>query len=84
MAIRKEEVSISKVERGEAKGLSTTERSKERSCELNQEEENKMFFRMIRELEQMLKEQKKYSATLREKNCQQTSGQGQVSETNDV
>ena len=39
---------------------------------------------MIQELEQMLKEQKEYSATLREESRQQTLGQGQVSETDDV
>ena len=37
MAIRRDEVSISKVGRGEAEGSSTTERSKERLCELNRE-----------------------------------------------
>ena len=82
--IQRDEVSISKVGRGKAEGSSTTERSKERLYELNREEENKMHYHMIRKLKQMLKEQKEYSATLREKNCQQTSGQGQVSETNDV
>ena len=35
-------------------------------------------------VEQMLKEQKEYSATLREENRQQTPRQGQVSETDDV
>ena len=39
---------------------------------------------MIRELEQMLNEQKEYSATLKEENRQQTLGQGQVSEIDDV
>ena len=34
MAIRIDEVSISKVKKGEVEGLSTTERSKERLCEL--------------------------------------------------
>ena len=67
-AIRRDEISISKVGRGEAEGSSTTKRSKERLCELNQEEKNKMLYRMIQELEQMLKEQKEYSATLREEN----------------
>ena len=65
-AIRKDEVSISKVERGEAEGLSTIERSKKRLCELNREEENKTHYHMIQELEQMLKEQKEYSSTFRE------------------
>ena len=74
MAIRRDEVSISKVGKGEAEGSSTTERSKERACELNQEEENKTFYHMIRELKQMLKEQKEYSATLRTENRQQTLG----------
>ena len=82
--IRRDEVSISKVGRGEAEGSSTTERSKERSYELNREEENKTLYHMVRELEQMLKEQKEYSATLREENRQQTPGHGQVSETDDV
>ena len=41
--IRRDEVSISKVERGKAEGSSTTERSKERLCELNREEEKKML-----------------------------------------
>ena len=36
-AIQRDEVSISKVGRGEAEGSSTTERSKERLCELNRE-----------------------------------------------
>ena len=70
MAIRRDEVSISKVGRGEAKGSSTTERSKERLCELNREEDYKTLYHMIRELEQMLKEQKEYSANRREENCQ--------------
>ena len=73
-AIRRDEVSVPKVERGEAEGSSTTERSKERSYELNREEENKTLYRMVRELEQMLKEQKEYSATFREENHQQTLG----------
>ena len=83
-AIRRDEVSISKVERGEAKGSSTIERSKKRLCELNWEEENKTLYRMVRELEQMLKEQKEYSATLREENRQRTLRQGQVSKTDDM
>ena len=62
--IRRDEVSISKVRRGEAEGSSTIERSKERSCELNQEEENKTLHRMVRELKQMLKEQKNILAPL--------------------
>ena len=41
--IRRDEVSISKVERGKVEGSSTTERSKERLCELNREEEKKML-----------------------------------------
>ena len=82
--IRRNEVSISKVERGEAEGSSTTERSKERLCELNREKENKTLYHMIRELEQMLKEKKEYSATLREENRQQIPRQGQVSGTDDV
>ena len=72
--IRKDEVSISKVKRGGAEGSSTTERSKERLYVLNQEEENKTLHHMIRKLEQMLKEQKEYPATLREENRQQTPG----------
>ena len=36
-AIQRDEVSVSKVERGEAEGSSTTERSKERLCKLNRE-----------------------------------------------
>ena len=56
MAIQRDEVSISKVERGEAEGSLTTERLKGRLCELNRKEENKMLYHMIRELEQMLKE----------------------------
>ena len=43
-----------------------------------------MLYRMIRVLEQMLMEQKEYSATLREENHQQTPGQGQVLKTDDV
>ena len=43
MAIRRDEVSISKVERGEAEGSSTIEGSKERSCEPNGEEKKKML-----------------------------------------
>ena len=50
-AIQRDEVSISKVERGKAEGSSTTERSKERLCELNQEEKNKALYHMMRELE---------------------------------
>ena len=73
-AIQKDEVSISKVGRGEAEGLSTTERSKERLCELNREEENNKLYRLIQELDQMLTEQKEYSTTLREENHQQTLG----------
>ena len=73
-AIRGDEVSISKVGRGKVEGSLTTERSKEQLCELNWEEENKTLYHMIRELEQMLKEQKEYSTTLREENRQQTSG----------
>ena len=46
-AIRGDEVSISKVGRGKAEGSSTAERSKERLCELNWEEENKTFYHMI-------------------------------------
>ena len=42
------------------------------------------LYHMIRELEQMLKEQKEYFATLREENRQQTLGQGQVSEIDGV
>ena len=72
--IRRDEVFISMVGRGEAEGSSTTERSKERLCELNREEENKTFYHMIRELDQMLKEQKEYSATLKEENRQETPG----------
>ena len=83
-AIGRDEVSISKVKRDEAKGSSTTEGSKERLYELNWEEENKTLYYMIRELEQMLKEQKEYSASLRKENRQQTLGQGQVSKTDDV
>ena len=48
-AMRRDEVSIFKVGKGEAEGSSTTERSKERLCELNREEENKALFHMIRE-----------------------------------
>ena len=79
----KEKLPIVKVRRSE-ESSSTTERSKERLCELNREEENKTIYHMIRELEQMLKEQKEYFATLREENRQQTPGQGQVLETDDV
>ena len=82
--IRRDEVSISKVGRGETEGSLITERLKERSCELNREEENKTLYHMIRELEQMLKEQKEYFDTIREENRQQTLRQGQVSKTNDV
>ena len=46
-AIRRDEVSISKVGRGEAKGSSTTERLEERSCKPNREEENKTFYCMV-------------------------------------
>ena len=84
MIIRKDEVSISKVRKGEAEGLSTTERSKERSCGLNWEEENKTLYHMIRVLEQILKEQKEYFATFREENHQRTPGQGQVSKIDDM
>ena len=84
MAISRDEVSIAKDKRSEASGSLTTERLKERLCELNREEENKTLYHMIRELEQMLKEQKEYSATFREENRQQTLGWRQVSETDDV
>ena len=83
-AIWRDEVSISKVERGEIEGSSTTERSKERLCELNREEENKKLYRLIQELDQMLTEQKEYSTTLREEYRKQTPAQGQVSEIDDV
>ena len=73
---RGHEVSISKVERGKTEGSSTTERSKERLYELNREEENKTLYHMMRKLEQMLMEQKEYSATLRKEDRQQTSRQG--------
>ena len=43
---------------------------------LEEEQEKKTFQRMIRELKLMLKEQKKYSAALREEYHRQTSGQG--------
>ena len=45
--IRKDEVSIPKVEKGKAEGSSTTERSKERLCQLNREEEKKTFQHMM-------------------------------------
>ena len=84
VAIQRDEVSISKIRRGKVEGSSTTERSKERLCELNREEENKVLYQMMRELKQMLKEQKEYSTTFRKENRQQTPGQRQVSETDDV
>ena len=82
--ISRDEVSIAKDKISEAEGSSTTERSKEWLCELNQEEENKTLYHMIRELEKMLKQQKEYSATLRKENRQQTSRQWQVSKNDDV
>ena len=41
--IRRDEVSISKVERGKEEGPLTTEGSEERSCEPNGEEKKKML-----------------------------------------
>ena len=46
-AIRRDEVSISKVGKGEVEVSSTTERSKERLCELNREKKNKAFYHII-------------------------------------
>ena len=74
VAIPRDEVSITKDKRSEAKGSSTTERSKERLCKLNWEGENKTFYHMIRELEQMLKEQKEYFATLRRRTVSKLRG----------
>ena len=47
VAIRRDEVFVSKVGRGEAVGSSTIERSKERLCDLNREEKNKTLYHMI-------------------------------------
>ena len=83
-AIPKDEVPIAKVENDEASGSLTTEGSKERLCEPNEEEENKMLRCMIQKLGQMLKEQKEFSTALREENRQEASKQGQASENDDV
>ena len=64
-AIPRDEVPIAKVGKDEASGSLTIEGSKERLCELNEEEENRMG--------QMLKEQKQFSTALREENRQQAS-----------
>ena len=84
MAIPRDEVSIAKDKRGETSGSLTTEGSKEQLCKPNKEEEKKMLQHMIRELELMLKEQKKYSVMLREEYHQQNLGQGQTSVNDDA
>ena len=82
--ISRDEVSIAKDKRSEASGSLTTERSKERLCKPNKEEEKKTFQHMMRELELMLKDQKEYSTALREEYHWQTLAQGQTSESDDV
>ena len=62
----KDEVPIAKDEKDEASGSLTTEGSKAQLCGPNIEEEEKMLQCMMRKLELMLKEQKDYTATLRE------------------
>ena len=56
----KEKVPIAK-----ASSLSTTEGSKERSCEPNGEEEKMVLQDLVRNLEQILNEQNEYITTLR-------------------
>ena len=65
-AIPRDEVPITKVERDGASGSLTTEGSKAQLYDSNIEEEEKTLQCMMRKLELMLKEQKKYAVTLKE------------------
>ena len=62
--IPRDEVFITKDKRGEASGSLTTKGSKKRLCKSNKKEEKKTLQHMIRELELMLKDQKKNSVVL--------------------
>ena len=71
-AMLKEKVTIAKVRKSEAGSPSTTEGSKERSCEPNGEEEKKMFQDLVQNLERILNEQNEYITTLRGEHNGQT------------
>ena len=86
-----DEVFTAKTKRGKAGCLLTIKGSKERlreavepEVEPNGEEENNTLQRLIQDLEQMLKEQREYSTTLREEYQQQTQRWGQTSKSNNV
>ena len=83
-AIPKDEVSIAKDEKKEVNGSLTTKGSKAQLCSSNIAEEEKTLQCMMRKLELMLKEQKKYVAALREEYHRQTLRQGQTLENDDA
>ena len=66
VAIPRDEIPIAKVERDGASGSLTTEGSKAQLYDSNIEKEEKTFQCMMRKLVLMMKEQKEYTATLRE------------------
>ena len=72
----KEKVPIAKVRRNETGSSSTTEGSKERSCEPNGEEKKKMLQDLVQNLERILNEQNEYITSLRKEHDGQTLKRG--------
>ena len=83
-AMPKEEVPIAKVRKSEASSSSTTEGSKERSCEPNGKEEKNMLLDLVQNLEQLLNEQNEYITLLREEHNGQTLKRGWILRSGDA
>ena len=68
----RDKVPVAKIRKSEAGYLMTIERSKERLCEMNGEEEKKMLQDLVQNLERMLNEQNEYITMLKEEHNGQT------------
>ena len=68
----KEKVPIAKVRKNQAGSSSTTEGSKEQSCESNEDEEKKVLQDLVRNLERILNEKNEYITTLKGEHNGQT------------
>ena len=80
----KEEVPIAKVRKSEAGFSSTTEGSKEQSCESTGKEEKKMLQDLVQNLERILNEQNEYITSLREEHNGQTLKRGWTPRSGDA
>ena len=80
----KEKVLIAKVQKSETGSSSTTEGSKEWSCEPNGKEEKKMLQDLVWNLERVLNKQNEYITTLKGEHNDQTLKQRWTSKNGDA